>query len=136
MGSTAVPGLSAKPIIDIMLAVQCLGAPETYARPLEPLGYAHHPLPDEPDRLFFRKGRPRTHHLHVVEAGSWTLRRHLLLRDYLRAHPQTAREYERLKCDLAARFKLERAAYTQGKTEFIEAVVAQAQAWAAGQARA
>lgn len=134
IGSTAVPGLSAKPIIDIMIAVPGLAAPETYARALEPLGYAHRPLPEEPDRLFFRKGMPRTQHVHIVEEGSWTLRRHLLLRDYLRAHPQTAREYEQLKRDLAARFKLERDAYTRGKTEFIGTVVALAQTWADGRA--
>ncbi len=123
VGSTAVPGLSAKPIIDIMVAVTQLTSPEDYGRKLEPLGYEYHNS-EEAGRLFFRKGRPRTHHVHVVERGGWMLRRHLLFRDYLRAHPQTTRQYEQLKRELAIRFESDREAYTKSKTEFIESIVA------------
>jgi GrpB-like predicted nucleotidyltransferase (UPF0157 family) len=90
---------------------------------LEPLGYEYHDS-EEAGRLFFRKGMPRTHHVHIVEGGSWTLQRHLFFRDYLRAHPQTMRQYEQLKREMAVRFEPDREAYTKSKTEFIESIVA------------
>ena len=127
IGSTAVPGLSAKPIIDIMVAVTQLAPPEDYSRKLEPLGYEYHDS-EEVGRIFFRKGMPRTHHVHIVEHGSWTLRRHLLFRDYLRAHPQAMQQYAQLKQELAIRFESNREAYTQAKTEFVESIVALAAA--------
>ena len=127
IGSTAVPGLSAKPIIDIMVAVTQLTSPEDYGRKLQPLGYEYHDS-EEAGRIFFRKGMPRTHHVHIVECGSWTLRRHLLFRDYLRAHPQAMQQYAQLKQELAIRFESDREAYTQAKTEFIESIVALAAA--------
>jgi GrpB-like predicted nucleotidyltransferase (UPF0157 family) len=127
VGSTAVPGLSAKPIIDIMVAVTHLAPPEEYAGKLEPLGYEYHDS-EEAGRIFFRKGLPRTHHVHVVERGSWTLQRHLLFRDYLRAHPQAMRQYAQLKQELAIRFEFDRKAYTQAKTEFVESIIAVAAA--------
>ena len=127
VGSTAVPGLSAKPIIDIMVAVTSLTLPEDYDSKLAPLGYEYHDS-EEAGRLFFRKGTPRTHHVHIVESGSWTLRRHLLFRDYLRAHPQTMQQYVRLKQELAIRFESDRKAYTEAKTEFVESIVALAAA--------
>ena len=127
VGSTAVPGLSAKPIIDIMVAVTQLAPPEDYGRKLEPLGYEYRNS-EEAGRLFFRKGMPRTHHVHIVERGSWTLQRHLFFRDYLRAHPQTMQQYAQLKQELAIRFESDREAYTQAKTEFVESIVALAAA--------
>ena len=79
-----------------------------------------------PGRLFFRKGNPRTHHLHVTEIGSEFWERHLVFRDYLRAYPETARNYAQLKHDLADRFRRDRAAYTEAKTGFISEVVRRA----------
>jgi GrpB-like predicted nucleotidyltransferase (UPF0157 family) len=123
IGSTAVPGLAAKPVIDLQIGVQKLGAAEEYVERLAKLGYVNHPQ-DDPGRLFFRKGMPRTHHLHIVEHGSWDHRRHLTFRDNLRADPETLAEYQALKRELAAKHPLEREEYVEGKTAFVEAVVA------------
>jgi GrpB-like predicted nucleotidyltransferase (UPF0157 family) len=97
VGSTAVPGLAAKPILDIMVGVGSLRDAEQYIRPLEQLCYECRGEAGVPGRLFFRKGDPRSHHLHVTEIGSEFWERHLVFRDYLRAHPGTAREYARIK---------------------------------------
>ena len=127
VGSTAVPGLVAKPVIDILVAVAHFEAVEGYARRLSPLGYQHISHPDDAVRLFFRKGTPRTHHLHIVEYGTAEHRRHLLFRDYLRLHGDTARAYARLKWELASRFAANRPMYTESKTDFVHSVVAMAE---------
>lgn len=131
-GSTAVPGLSAKPIIDLMVGVTSLSAARAEAVPaLEAMGYEF--WYDNPvlDRLFFVKGLPpngpRTHHVHIVEpdaAGVWGDR--LLFRDALRTHPEEARRYETLKRELAAQFPGDREAYTDAKGEFVRDVTARA----------
>jgi GrpB-like predicted nucleotidyltransferase (UPF0157 family) len=123
IGSTAVPDLAAKPTIDILVAVRKLDSPEVYSCQLEVLGYRFESQVDDAIRLFFRKGTPRTHHLHIVEFGTWEYRRHLLFRDYLRAHPDTAQAYERLKRELAAAYAHDRASYTASKTDFIVSVM-------------
>jgi GrpB-like predicted nucleotidyltransferase (UPF0157 family) len=123
IGSTAVPGLSAKPVIDILAGVAKLTPAPEYSRRLEPLGYQHVSHADDAIRIFFRKGMPRTHHLHIVEYNSWEYWRHILFRDYLRDHPGTAWEYERLKLNLAGRYAAERATYTECKSSFIRSVI-------------
>lgn len=128
IGSTAVPGLSAKPIIDILIAVNQLAAAEEYSIHLQKIGYEYVYYAENIDRLFFRKGTPRTHHVHIVEYGSWTYWRHILFRDYLLVHPETAQRYEQLKREIAIKFKTDRNAYTNSKTEFIQSIVAQASA--------
>ncbi len=120
IGSTAVPGLPAKPIVDIMVAVRRLEDAIACIPPLRRLGYLFVDYPQNTDRRFFKKGKPRTHHLHIVEAGSDSLRRHLAFRDALRADPALCRAYAALKRDLANRFQTDRAAYTENKTAFIE----------------
>ena len=130
IGSTAVPGLAAKPITDIMAAVRRLADAEACIGPLQRIGYQYVPEYELelPERRYFHKGLPesRTHHLHVVEITSDFWRRHLLFRDYLRTHPEVAREYEALKRRLAERYRFDRQAYTEAKTEFIQAVVERA----------
>jgi len=121
MGSTAVPGLRAKPVIDILVAVERVRLEEVEER-LAELGYVHVPIGD-PERLFFRKGMPRTHHLHVVRFEGEEHRRHLLFRDRLIAHPEEAAEYQRLKEDLAIRFREDRQAYSDGKDLFIRTIL-------------
>lgn len=129
-GSTAVPGLAAKPIIDLLIGVQSLSiAKQIAVYPLESLGYAYwHDNPD-PQRMFFVKGlppnSPRTHHIHMVEPDSILWSR-LLFRDYLRQYPDEAKNYARLKRQLANRFTSDREAYTQGKTEYIQSVMQKA----------
>jgi GrpB-like predicted nucleotidyltransferase (UPF0157 family) len=126
IGSTSVPGLRAKPIIDILLVVETFGPLDDYKRRLEPLGYSHHSHEADADRLFFWKGTPRSHHLHIVEYATWEHQRHILFRDYLRNHPDIARLYEEIKHDLSHAFKNNRPAYTKGKTAFIKSIMARA----------
>src|SRR5215212_4225311 len=89
VGSTSVPGLAAKPIVDLQVSVPDVEDLEAYVGPLERLGYLFVPDPQSPDFHYFAlpARRPRTHHVHVCQAGSDHERRHLALRDFLRAHP-------------------------------------------------
>lgn len=123
IGSTSVPGLAAKPIIDLLVAVESFAPLEVYAARLARIGYQHQPHVNDDERLFFWKGTPRSYHLHLVEYATWEYQRHLLFRDYLRAHPAVAAQYEALKRDLAQRYKHDRLAYTDSKAAFINAVI-------------
>jgi len=138
-GSTAIPGLAAKPILDMLVAVRSLPEARTRAVPaLEALGYAYWPTDPAPDRLFFVKGLPpngpRTHHVHVVDLsvshdprlGESTFADRLLFRDYLRAHSEEAERYAALKHSLLAQFSEDREAYTSGKTEYVYSVMQKA----------
>lgn len=122
IGSTSVPGLKAKPVIDIMVSVRKLDL-DPVTEPLSSLGYVHVPI-DDGDRLFFRKGSPRTHHLHVVLEGSEAYWRHIRFRDRLRAHPEEAKEYAQLKEALALRYRTDRDAYLDGKDLLIKEILA------------
>jgi GrpB-like predicted nucleotidyltransferase (UPF0157 family) len=102
VGSTAVPGLAAKPIIDILVVVAAYPPTEAMIAALAELGYRHEGESGVPGRHWFRKGTPRTHHVHVVPEGGEVAQRLLLLRDRLRRHPDDAREYERVKKRAAA----------------------------------
>jgi GrpB-like predicted nucleotidyltransferase (UPF0157 family) len=133
-GSTAVPGLAAKPVVDMLVEVTSLtAARERIAPILEAQGYDYFWRPSFGDATppfyawFIRRdaqGR-RTHHIHMVEAGFEHWER-LLFRDYLIQRPDLAREYAALKRQLAAAAPADRVAYTQGKTEFIQRVTAEA----------
>jgi len=128
-GSTAVPGLAAKPIIDIQISVARLDSIATYAERLAPLGYVHMPHGDDAVCPFFHRPAqwPHTHHVHLVEAGGDEERRTLAFRDYLREHEPVAREYETLKRALAGEFSesdaSSREAYANAKRDFIARVV-------------
>ena len=129
-GSTAVPNLGGKTIIDIMGAVPRLEDAERCVEPLAGIGYEYVPEYNDiiPERRYFHKGPPeaRTYHLHMVEHTSEFWERHLLFRDWLRLHPKDAEDYFRLKKELAGRFCRDREGYTDAKTSFIEAIVAKA----------
>jgi GrpB-like predicted nucleotidyltransferase (UPF0157 family) len=131
-GSTSVPGLAAKPIIDIQISVVRIQPIEAYAPRLAELGYTHVPHPDDAFCPFFHRPArwPHTHHVHVVQAGGDEERRTLAFRDYLRDHPDTARAYAELKRRLAPQYTAadfsSREAYANAKTEFITRVVARA----------
>lgn len=131
-GSTAVPGLAAKPIIDVLVGVRKLEEAKPCIEPLEAIGYEYVPEYEAeiPDRRYFRKPRtpPRTHHLGIVAFGGAFWQRHLLFRDYLRAHPDIAKQYAELKWAIAAKYGEDRVAYTNAKTEFIRAIEARARA--------
>lgn len=127
IGSTAVPGLVAKPIIDLLVSVRSLAeAKQVAVSPLEELGYAYWFDNPDPQRMFFVKGlppnSPRTHHIHIIESDS-ILRERLLFRDYLREHPAEASRYAQLKRHLAQQFSTDREAYTSGKSEFVQSVM-------------
>lgn len=124
VGSTAVPGLEAKPIIDILVGVESLEASRTSFGPLAELGYLYAPYRTD-EMHWFCKPHPshRTHHLHLVPADSPRFREELAFRDRLRSDPGVAAEYAALKRDLAARFPDDREAYTYAKGEFIQQVL-------------
>ena len=127
VGSTAIPRLAAKPIIDILVGLRDLeDATECIPR-LEGIGYEYVPEYEavRPERRYFRKGpvEARTHHLHMVETSSPFFRNHILFRDYLRSHPAEAQRYEKLKRRLAEEHEFNRDAYTEGKTRFVESVL-------------
>ncbi len=124
IGSTSVPGLPAKSIIDIQVTVERLGAVAPYIELLAPLGYTYYEVMGNAERYAFGKGAPHTHHLHIVERGGEEDIRPIAFRDYLRAHPETAWQYAALKRDLAARFADDRRAYNAGKTDFIRRIEA------------
>ncbi len=126
-GSTAVPGLAAKPVIDIMLAVPDRSAWPAFVGPVESLGYVFWADNPNPDRLFFVKGMPphgnrRTHHVHVRTPEDAADA--LTFRDYLRSHPEAAAEYGALKRRLASAHTTDREAYTDAKGAFVRAVLA------------
>jgi GrpB-like predicted nucleotidyltransferase (UPF0157 family) len=135
VGSTSVPGLAAKPIIDIQVSVASLATPGAHAETLARLGYSQIPLgPFDLVYPFFQKpdAHPGTHHLHLCVLGSAEEHRHLLFRDYLRSHPQVAAEYVELKRSLAAAHhgttlaSCER--YSLAKTAFVNSVLERATA--------
>ena len=132
VGSTAVPGLSAKPTLDLQLSVDVVESLDRYVDPLERLGYLFVPAPESPDYHFFAKppDRPRTHHLHVCELGSEHEFRHVAVRDFLRTHADEAARYAALKRQVAARHPQDRLAYIAGKDVYVTALEARAVAWA------
>ena len=134
IGSTAVPGLAAKPIVDLLLAVDALEPRERYVAPLEALGYLFAFDPASPDRHFFARppGRPRAFHLHACLAGGEQELRHLAVRDFLRAHSGEAAAYAELKRRVAAEAPSDRLAYVAGKDAYVAALEARALAWRRG----
>lgn len=127
VGSTAVAGLEAKPIIDILVGISDLEESRACFEPLARLGYLHAPyLPDEMHWLCKPHPSRRTHHLHLVPAGSRRYRDELAFRDILRAEPRLASEYAALKRALAARFENDREAYTDAKASFVRRALSEA----------
>jgi GrpB-like predicted nucleotidyltransferase (UPF0157 family) len=125
VGSTAIPGIKAKPVVDILIGMRALPL-EAAIEPLVAIGYEHVEGAGGEDRLYFRRGTPRAFHVHVVLHDGAAWRRHVIFRDWLNLHPDLAREYEALKVDLAARFADDREAYAAGKDPFVERVLAEA----------
>jgi GrpB-like predicted nucleotidyltransferase (UPF0157 family) len=126
-GSTAVPGMPAKPIIDILAGVESMEVANSLFEPILTSGYTtsrefNATLPDR--RWFMRAvtGR-RTHHLHVVLLGGAQWRTRLRFRDILRANSSLAQQYSDLKFELAAKYRHDREAYTDAKSRFVAAVV-------------
>ena len=134
IGSTAVPGLPSKPIIDLLVGVPSLEeAKERCIAPIEALSYIY--IPEYAswilDELFFRKGPPGpwTHHVHLMEPSYPRWEALLVFRDYLRPHPEAARAYANIKRALAASSKDDIDAYRTGKNIFVEETTTKAHAW-------
>ena len=125
IGSTSIPGLKAKPILDIAVGLWTMEDAAVLVRPLEELGYVYRPKSGTPERLFFAKGpeERRTHYLHCEVYGSASWRGQLLFRDRLIQNPQLRQAYQALKEQLAAQYPDDRQRYTQGKESFIQQVL-------------
>ncbi|CAN5188533.1 hypothetical protein BH18ACT14_BH18ACT14_15830 [soil metagenome] len=126
VGSTAVSGLAAKGIVDILVGLRPLELRSEDLDAMARLGYVHRGELGIPGRHFFQKSEPPTHHVHAVEHGSVEWLKHVHFRDHLRTHPEDARSYAKLKHDLAVRFPDDRDAYTEGKSPFVAAVLRKA----------
>ena len=124
VGSTSVPGLDAKPVIDVLVGIDDLGGARAHIEPLAELGYLYSPYRRD-EMLWFCKPDPahRTHHLHLVPTGSPRFEAELAFRDYLREHPDVGAQYAALKRQLATRFEHDRDAYAQAKGDFIRCVL-------------
>jgi GrpB-like predicted nucleotidyltransferase (UPF0157 family) len=130
MGSTAVPGLAAKPIIDISLGLRTLDLAAEHIAALERLGYAYLGEFGLPGRLYFRKGpERRTHQVHAVEWGGEHWHRHYAFREYLRAHPAEAQRYGDFKRRLAEEVDHDWREYVERKEPFSDALFARAWRW-------
>ena len=128
-----MPGLAAKPIIDLQASVLRLAeAQSRCVEPLQALGYTYLPQYEGwlPGELFFRKALagPWTHHLHILQRDDPRWQDRLLFRDYLRNHPEAAATYAKLKRDLAAAFDNDISGYRNAKDAFVAATIAQARA--------
>ena len=123
IGSTAVPGLAAKPVIDIMAGVRTLDASRPAIAVATELGYCYWPYQADVEHWFCKPSPAhRTHHLHLIPFGASQWLRAIAFRDYLRSHEETAREYEALKQRLAMEHRFDREAYTDAKRPFVEQV--------------
>lgn len=134
MGSTSVPGLAAKPVIDILVGVLSLELVDSRTVGLVGLGYEAKGEYGLPGRRYFRKSAldgQRTHHLHAYLTTSPDFRRHLVFRDYLRSHPDRAAEYGALKVQIAGEGVAQRSDYSAAEADFVAALERDALSWAA-----
>jgi inhibitor of KinA sporulation pathway (predicted exonuclease) len=129
VGSTALPGVAAKPTIDLMIGVATLEMTADIVGAFEKMDYRYFGEYSIPGRHFFRKGKPPTHHVHWVESGSEFWKKQLLFRDFMRSNPEDCARYVSLKKELAVKYKNDRDKYTLAKTEFIEEINRKAAAW-------
>jgi GrpB-like predicted nucleotidyltransferase (UPF0157 family) len=127
VGSTAVPGLAAKPIIDIDVLLKSAQDLPRVITELKTVGYEHQGTLGVPGRDAFKApGHDIQHHLYVCSTPGTEFFRHIAFRDYLRAHPKDAEDYARLKRSLAGKFSVDRETYTHAKTDFIQEILRRA----------
>ena len=126
VGSTSIPGLAAKPIIDILVGIKEYPMPDAAVQAVVDLGYVYMGEYGIPRRHYFHKGVPRSHHVHVIEMDNPEWDNFVLFRDYLRTHPQTLSDYEALKREMARKHEKDRVKYTESKSEFIKSVIEKA----------
>lgn len=130
IGSTSIPDLVAKPIIDIQISVKTFEPLDTFRLPIESLGFIHRANNPDLTKRYFRElpGQRRTH-IHVRRAGSWSEQYALLFRDYMRAHKEDARSYAELKYRLAEQYGEDRTGYTEAKRPFFWEIMMKADIW-------
>lgn len=131
VGSTAVPAVDAKSVIDIMVGLVSMSDADHCVEPLASLGYSYWEEGVEPHHRLFvmfvdARRTARTHNLHLVEAGGWYWKERLLFRNYLRNRPAVADQYAQLKHKLAKQHRDDREAYTTAKAEFVSTIVREA----------
>jgi len=135
IGSTAIPGIKAKPVIDMMVVVQTIQQVEQFNQAMIDLGYSPRGEHGIPGRRYFKKGSDEihSHHVHVYGLGHPDILLHLNFRDYLRAHPMEAQAYSQLKETLAQQYREDPPGYTDGKTDFVVERNRRAAQWQAQQ---
>ena len=126
IGRTSVPGMSAKPVIDILAGRPPRSPPAPYIAAIRQLGYEHKGAHGVPGRDDFRRGSPRSYHVHLVSWSSKVWEEHLLFRDLLRSDPAVARDYDAVKREAAIAYANDRRAYTDAKGPFIRAAIREA----------
>ena len=131
IGSTSIPGLAAKPTIDVLIEVQEIGEVDTLDESMAEKGYEGWGEYGVPGRRFFTKSRGpvRTHNVHVFEVGTIEVERHLAFRDYLIQNPEIATAYETLKKDLAEEYPEDIESYMDGKDAFTRQTESEALSW-------
>ncbi|WP_144557648.1 GrpB family protein [Bacillus pumilus] len=123
IGSTAVNGLSAKPIIDIAIEIDFFLEGQQCVSALQGLGYSYRGTNVLPERHYFNKGEPRTHQIHMYQTGNRYLLEQLNFRDYLRSNELVRNEYEQLKLNLSSLNKNDKHKYAEGKTIFVQSIL-------------
>ncbi|MFM9281254.1 GrpB family protein [Paenibacillus jiagnxiensis] len=132
IGSTSVPGLEAKPVIDIMPVVNDIKLVDEYNHYMQEIGYEPKGENGITGRRFFQKGGDdRTHHVHIFQVGNFDIERHLAFRDYLREHPKAVQEYGQLKQQLAGQFPYDIESYINGKNQLVLEIERKAMEWEA-----
>jgi GrpB-like predicted nucleotidyltransferase (UPF0157 family) len=132
IGSTSIPGMSAKPIIDILLEVKSISRLDDYNDMMIELGYNPRGELGIPGRRYFSRNDSsgiRSHHVHAFQSGDIGLERHLAFRDYMIAHPEDAKKYARLKVDLAQEFQWDINGYCDGKDAYVSGIEQKALLW-------
>jgi len=131
IGSTAIPGVSAKPVIDILVEVKNIKNIDNYNEKMKEIGYIPKGEYGIAGRRFFLKGEiNRTHHVHVFQVGNSEIIRHLNFRDYMISHTEEAKAYSELKRELAIKFIHDIDGYCDGKNGFIKEIDRKAEMWA------
>lgn len=127
IGSTSIEGLSAKPVIDILVGVESLDKSRPAIKLLEKIGYCYFPYKPQYEHWFCKPSpEHRTHHLHLMHTNSPEYKAPIAFRNYLRSHPKERQEYEDLKLNLAKKHRHDREAYTDAKLEFVKKIVKKA----------
>lgn len=130
IGSTAIPAIKAKPIIDILVVVEAINKVERYNDKMKALGYEPKGEFGIENRRFFQKGgNNRTQHVHIFQQGDNEIKRHLNFRDYMNAHPEQAHKYSQLKETLADKYPHDINKYNEGKSDFIAEIDSKAAIW-------